>query len=246
MRWISIGVAALALAVAYGGTSAGAAAIKTGRWRFTAQLEAPAAAPVPWGTKMPAAPRASGGGLKATYTSCIASDKAVPAEFGPQCKLDGTHRHGRRITWSMICTNRQNKVRSDGVAQYHGDTMEATMVSRLPGAGGKVTDMIQHITGRYLGPCLQPADLPMTPSQPNPPTASEAVLEPPAASAGTTPSSGPGSAAAIAPAEPLPPRRRHYARRRHYRHYRYYGGWFGSSVPYEGGFGPAPYSNNGP
>ncbi len=58
----------------------------------------------------------------------------------------------------MTCTNAQGTVRSDGVAQYSADTMEATMVSHLPGGDGKVTDMTQHITGRYHGACTQPQE----------------------------------------------------------------------------------------
>jgi hypothetical protein len=141
---------------AHGAEEAVGGAVKPGRWQFTAELQTPAAAKSPEAAQaaQPTLPQ-SGGGINTSYYGCITSERAVPAEFGPQCKLDSTDRNGPAITWSMTCTNPQGAVRSDGVAQYSGDTMEATMISHLPGADGKVTDMTQHITGRYVGPCTQ-------------------------------------------------------------------------------------------
>jgi hypothetical protein len=253
MKWAVIGASALVLAAA-GAAQAGAAdAITPGRWEFTAQLQAAAPAA---GGQTPAAAKARGGGAKATYTSCIAADRAVPTELGPQCKIDSSKRHGGRLTWSMTCTNPQNSVHSDGEAQYHGDAMEATMTSHLPGADGTTTDMSQHITGRYLGPCLQAADMPMTPSHPTAPpegaaarpepedkaadkAAAPAAPEPPAATPDST-----------AKTETAPPPRRHashrYAGRRGYAYQSYYAGAGIAGVPYDRGFGPAPYSSSGP
>ncbi|HKS87834.1 MAG TPA: DUF3617 family protein [Stellaceae bacterium] len=249
MKIATIGAAAL-LVVVSGFAPAEGAAIKTGRWQFTTRLQSGSA-------------QAGGatGGVGATYTSCVKSDNAVPAELGPQCKLDHKEHRGERFTWSMTCSNPQSKVRSDGVAQYHGDTMEATMVSRLPGAGGKETHMTQHITGRYVGPCLQAADMPMTPSHPTaPPTAPPAAKDMPpkpapaaagnaaggtadqaAASEDTTPT---GEAEATAPGEKQGEHHAASRRHRHRRHYAYRGGYVGST-PYSSGFGPAPYSNSG-
>jgi hypothetical protein len=130
--------------------------VKPGRWEFIARLQAPAASQLPAETQLlQGTEPQSGGGIKTSYLYCVTSDRAVPAEFGPQCKLDSTDRNGATITWAMTCTNTQGKVRSDGVAQYSGDTMEGTMISHLPGTDGKPTDTTQHITGRYLGPCAQ-------------------------------------------------------------------------------------------
>lgn len=130
-------------------------AVKPGRWQFTAQLQTPAPqSPTGLQPAQGVLPQ-SGGGIKTSYYGCLSSERAVPAEFGPQCKLDSTERNGPAITWAMTCTNPQGAVRSDGVAQYAGDTMQATMISHLPGADGKVTDMTQLITGRYVGPCTQ-------------------------------------------------------------------------------------------
>ena len=131
-------------------------AVKPGRWQFTAELQTPPAAKSPDESQAPrAALPQSGGGINTSYYGCITSQKVVPAEFGPQCKLDSTERNGPAITWSMTCTNPQGAVRSDGVAQYSGDTMEATMISHLPGADDKVTDMTQHISGHYVGRCTR-------------------------------------------------------------------------------------------
>jgi Protein of unknown function (DUF3617) len=133
---------------------AAAGAVKPGRWEFTSRLQPAAKSQLPAGMQLPPGTQPeSGGGIQTSYTSCIEPSKPVPAEIGPQCKIDSTDRDGANITWSMTCTNAQGAVRSDGVAQYSGDTMESTMISHLPGADGKVTDLAQHITGRYVGPC---------------------------------------------------------------------------------------------
>jgi hypothetical protein len=134
----------------------GADSVKQGLWQFTSELQTPmppkaAAGEVP----LQAAEPQSGGGIKTSYSGCITSEQVVPAELGPQCKLDSSDRDRTAITWSMTCTNSQGPVRSEGVAKYAGDTMEATMISHLPGGDGKSTDLTQHISGRYLGPCAQ-------------------------------------------------------------------------------------------
>lgn len=131
-----------------------AGAVKPGRWAFTSLLQTAASQAFPTGMQLPPGTQlGSGGGIQTSYTNCVEPNKPVPAEIGPQCRIDSTDRNGPSITWSMTCTNAQGTVRSDGVAQYSGDTMEATMISHLPGAGDKPTDITQHITGRYLGPC---------------------------------------------------------------------------------------------
>jgi hypothetical protein len=105
--------------------------IKPGQWEFAAQLEAAALA-APGSSAALGAASFGGGATKSTYAICVAADNAVPSAFVAGCELDAVHRDGGRITWSMTCTNPQNAVRSDGVAQYQGDTMTATMVSHLP------------------------------------------------------------------------------------------------------------------
>ncbi len=208
--------------------NADAGAIKPGEWQFSAQLQTQAPAQ-PSGTQLlpgaapPAGTAPPGGAIKTTFTSCIAADKAVPSAFGSGCTLGSAQRNGARITWSMTCTNRQNAVRSDGVAQYRGDTMDGTMISHLPvgpgaagapgakgGSDARVTDLTQHITGRYLGPCrslaqAEPAQTPGTPQTPIIPPRDSASgtsasgnpqwVEPPAGSGEVAPS----AAAAAAP-----------------------------------------------
>jgi hypothetical protein len=248
--------------------AADSAGVKPGQWEFTTRLEAFATPSPPPGTPSPTqsppqsptpAPQAaqpqSGG--DATYLSCIQSDRAVPVEFGAQCKLDSPKRQGSRVTWSMICTNPQGAVRSDGVAQYHGDTMDATLVNHFPAANGTVTDLTQRITGRYLRPCPQVSEAPVTPPHPNAPAnaspnassgSSSQWVEPPAAAgsaaasaatAAQPPAAAPQDAASAAPAEPLPPPRVRSARqRRHYYYRPYYGyggGLFGIRLPFLGG-----------
>src|SRR5207249_9334 len=110
-------------------------AVKPGRWEFSAQLVIPAAPGAPPQAAV-GTPSPGGGGPKTTRIGCITAEKAVPIEFGPQCKLDGSQRDGANISWSMTCTNPRTTVRSDGMAQYRGETMEATMISHLPAGNG--------------------------------------------------------------------------------------------------------------
>lgn len=235
MKWAAIAAAALVLVASGVSRGVAAEAIKPGRWQFSTQLEAakPVQPPAPPGALPPAS-----GDATATYTGCIRSETAVPAQFGPQCRLNGAERHGAKFTWSMTCTNRRNKIRSDGVAQYHGDTMEATMVSHLPSTGDAPTDMTQHITGRYLGPCLQAAAMPMTPSHPNAPSDGPDETVPSSSASQGAPL--PAAAAIETPRELRLTGRRRYARYRRYRYYPHYRvGWYGSA-PYSDGYGPGP------
>lgn len=245
-------------------TDADAGAIKPGQWEFAAQIEA-AALPPQDSTAAPGAASVSGGATKTTYATCVAADKAVPSAFVAGCRLDAVHRDGGRITWSMTCTNRQNAVRSDGVAQYRGDTMTATMVSHLPSAktGGKSMDVAQRITGHYLGPCPSAGTANATATTATGTSTPSAPATAAATAAAATPASNPAerataaaaeteaSTAAPAEASAAPPAEEHEARhyrryRRHWRHYarrhrRY--GYFGGG--HASGFGPSPYSANG-
>ena len=244
--------------------------VKPGQWEFTTRLEAFAAQqpPEPQSPQRTSqqrpSPQASQAlsGSHTTYLSCIQSDRPVPFQFDrAQCKLDSRDRQGPRISWSMTCTNSQGEVRSDGMAQYHGDTMEGTLINHFPGANGKVTDLTQRITGRYLGACPQVAQAAPTPQRPNaapepaatPPSGSSAQwVEPPAASGDAKSPEASGSAApsaavsraarpsvgreaaTAAPAEARPPPRVRYAQhRRHY--YRRYYGYSGGGWPGGGG-----------
>ncbi len=180
-------------------------AIKPGAWQFTAQLPGGTMPPLPSGTRLPPGAQGQSGGAKTTYTACIRSDQAVPVQLGPQCKLDNSE-SGPRISWSMTCTNARGAVHSDGTGQYHGDTMEATMVSHLPGPNGAVTELRQLITGRYLGPCPLQAATPTIPPSANAAAGSSASWIEPAPGSGTK--AAPASAAPAPPSgttEPAPP-----------------------------------------
>src|SRR6266567_2619068 len=192
--------------------------VKPGQWEFTTRLDAfatppPPGAQSPQGQSPPATKLQSGGG--ATYLSCIQSDRPEPFQFdGATCKLDSRERKGPRITWSMTCTNPQGAVRSDGVAQYRGDTMDGTLINHFPAANGTVTDLTQRITGRYLGACPQMAEGRQTPPRPNAPqeaspnaaTGSSAQwVEPPAASGGAKPPAVSGGTAPAAASEAAKP-----------------------------------------
>ncbi|MBV9016745.1 MAG: DUF3617 family protein [Alphaproteobacteria bacterium] len=197
--------------------------IKPGEWQFTSELQAPA----PMAGPQSSTPRSAepqppaDNSAKTTHKACIASNSAVPAGLDPRCKLDGAQRQGPRVTWSMNCAN--TRVRSDGVAQYHGDTMDGTMVSHVPSAEGAAMDLTQHITGRFVGPCTQSAENPAA----SPPDLAGSSLagegQPPVVSEGAAPQSAGGETPAAAPHErhvSRHARHRHYARYHHHRHWR--------------------------
>jgi hypothetical protein len=152
-----LAAAAMLLAAFQVGTamSAGAAeTIRPGRWEFISQMQMPGGAQLPPGASLPQGVQARpGGGMSATHTSCIDPDKAVPTDPRPECRVDRMQRNGATITWSSSCTTAQGTVRSDGVARYAGNSMDATLTTHVPGQGGAVMDTRQRITGRYLGPC---------------------------------------------------------------------------------------------
>jgi hypothetical protein len=240
-----------------------AGGIKPGRWEFTARLETPTTRPASMAGSVSAA-QPAGGGMQTTYTTCIQADNAVPADLGPQCRLERHDRRGSRISWSMSCSN--TGVRSDGRAQYRGDTMQAAVVSHIPGASGRVTDMTQHLTGRYLGPCLPPTAA-MLPTGAPPPINAATGDQPPkppdiesarlqgAAVSGPAPTLGSTTTpASPAPTASEPPKKRLESSRRHLRHGRHahrayrrhrsraaYRAWYGGSS-----FGPNPISGAGP
>lgn len=225
--------------------------IRTGLWQFTTHLAGAAAPAGSTGTVSPD----KTDGIAATYTSCIRSEDAVPAGFGGQCKLDHKERNGATITWSMTCAETQ--ARSEGVAHYHGNTMEATVEGQLPGADGKTMKVTQHVTGRYLGECLATAALPLTPTEAAAKTAATekgtADTEATAPQTATAPIVAAPKAAEPGEAEAEPEARtEHTARhtpRRAYRHYVYRHYYGGASAGFDRGAsfaGPAPYSNAGP
>jgi len=195
--------------------------VKAGEWQFTAALQPPSGAAGTPPTTPQTAPQVQGG-AKTTYQACIASDTAVLAGIDPRCKIDSSQRQGPRITWSMSCAD--TRVHSEGVAQYHGDKMNGTMVSRVPGANG-ATDIRQSITGHYIGPCTQTAQA-QTRSSTN-----QAGSSMPQAGPASAPPENAAQARAGESAAAPEPRERHAARHAHHhwhvvrywhhRHHRY-------------------------
>ena len=234
--------------------------VKPGLWEFSAELQP--ADPPPYDPEKPAPDTAKANAAKTIYTSCLAEANALPVSLGSQCRLDRSERRGAQIIWWMSCPDRQ--VRAEGVALYAGETMNATMISHLGTADGAVTDVMQHIAGRYLGACRQQAEMPPMPLPAGAPAAlTEAApaaqgapeaTQPPAAAPAISPASANGGtttqAAASEPspelAPPRPSRRetRRHSRRvsavhRSHRHGRAHA--WRAYRPY----GPSPYSSSG-
>jgi hypothetical protein len=130
--------------------------VKPGQWEFTSQMQMPGGAQLPSGMQAPSGTSMPpGAGMRSTYRACIDSEKAVPSDPRGACKIDNVRRNGATVTWTGTCTTGQGAVRSEGVARYSGDTMQATLTTQVPGAGGHVMNTTQHITGHYLGACTR-------------------------------------------------------------------------------------------
>jgi Protein of unknown function (DUF3617) len=132
-------------------TSHAADEIRAGKWQFTTEMRMPAGMqPTAGGQVQP------GGATNMTRTACISPANPIPAgtEGNVQCKVDQEQRNGGTVSWSMTCSPPQGKaVRSDGVAHYAGNAMEATFTTHLTTPDGRAIDNPGRITGRYLGAC---------------------------------------------------------------------------------------------
>jgi hypothetical protein len=133
-----------------------AEAVKPGQWEFTSQLQMPGTPQMPAGARLPSGTTMQpGAGMKSTYRTCVDSEKAVPSDPRGQCKIGNVDRKGATVSWTGTCATGQGTVRSEGVARYSGNTMEANLTTHVPGAGGQTMKTTQHITGHYVGPCTR-------------------------------------------------------------------------------------------
>jgi uncharacterized protein DUF3617 len=95
--------------------------------------------------------QAPGGNAPMTRIACIDAANPIPAEA--QCKVDQVDRRGSLVTWAMTCNSPRGEIHSAGSARYAGNTMEGTVIARVPGPNGQPVDAPGHIAGRYLAPC---------------------------------------------------------------------------------------------
>lgn len=114
-------------------TSAGHAqeAIRSGLWQFTSE----------------GVQQQPGG---KSFTNCLDPARSVPIDPSIRCNVEGMNRNGTAVSWVTTCSVEQGTFRSQGMAQYRGDTMAGTLTTEVPVLGGQ---MSQRISGRYLGPC---------------------------------------------------------------------------------------------
>jgi hypothetical protein len=110
--------------------------IKVGLWQFTSQ----------------GGPQQGGQQIGSNFTNCIDPARSVPVDPNLSCRVDGISRSGTAITWATTCNTPQGTFQSKGVAQYGAATMAETLTTEVPVLGGQV---VQRISGRYLGPCTR-------------------------------------------------------------------------------------------
>ena len=147
MRWVRLIVLAFGLAA---GTAYAADAIKAGKWEFTAQVQLPKMPKLPPGVQLPPGVNIGPGGINVTRTSCVNTAMPMPTDLRPpsqqhaQCKIGDVHTVGATVTWDTTCAQSDGSVvHSDGVAHYTGDTMEATMKTRVTGGPGGTNETTQ-------------------------------------------------------------------------------------------------------
>jgi hypothetical protein len=142
------------------GSAHAADAIKAGKWEFSAKVQMANLPKLPPGVSLPPGINIGPGGVNVTKTTCVESTSPLPADMRPpneqhgQCKVGGLTNKDGTVTWEASCPQSDGSVvHSDGVAHYTGDTMEATLKTRVSGGTGGTSETTQRITGRYLGPC---------------------------------------------------------------------------------------------
>jgi Protein of unknown function (DUF3617) len=119
--------------------------IRAGLWQFSSQGDD--------GTGgLFTAARGQGQSLGSSFTSCIDPARTIPTDPQVPCQVEGMRRNGSSVSWVSTCSVPQGTFRSQGVAQYRGDTMQGTLTTEVPILGGQVT---QRLSGRYLGPCTR-------------------------------------------------------------------------------------------
>jgi hypothetical protein len=94
------------------------------------------------------------GGLKATLTQCLSNKNPFPdiKTNGKTCKQ--THRiQGNTITFHSSCKDKDEQIELDGKITFAGDSMQGQMKSRQINGGGKATDVIIDIYGKFTGSC---------------------------------------------------------------------------------------------
>ena len=164
-------IAALTMALASAGLAGGAGAaepvqlaqarvladtVKPGQWEFTSQMQMPGGMQLPPGVQAPSGTSMPpGAGMQSTYRACVDSERAVPSDPRGACRIDNVRRNGATVTWTGTCTTGQGTVRSEGMAHYSGDTMQANLTTQVPGANGQTMKTTQHITGHYVGACAR-------------------------------------------------------------------------------------------
>jgi hypothetical protein len=130
--------------------------VKPGQWEFTSQMQMPGGMQLPPGVQAPSGTSTPpGGGMQSTYRACVDSERAVPSDPRGACRIDNVRRNGATVTWTGTCTTGQGTVRSEGMAHYSGDTMQANLTTQVPGANGQTMKTTQHITGHYIGACAR-------------------------------------------------------------------------------------------
>ena len=129
--------------------------VKPGQWEFTSQLQMPGMPHLPPGVPSRPNVQMPQGGMASTYRACVDSDRAVPSDPRGGCKVEHVQRNGGTVSWTGTCTTAQGTVRSEGVAHYSGDTMQADLTTQVPGANGQTLKTTQRITGRYVGACAR-------------------------------------------------------------------------------------------
>ncbi len=156
-------VFAAVLAAGLGIGAAGNAAdqIRGGEWEFAVQVAMPNLPKLPPGVQLPPGIRMGPGGVTVKRRECLSAGNPVPAaarqphagDAHGQCTTDAFTVSGGTVRWRVSCVSAEATTRSEGVAHYDGERMDADITVSTMTPGGPPTTVSQHMTGRWLGPC---------------------------------------------------------------------------------------------
>ncbi len=91
-----------------------------------------------------------------TFRRCITREDMVPRQEdrpGQECKVLKTDVKGDTVTWVMECRDNNGTTRAEGRATYRGESFDGEVRVTMESAGMKGMEMIQQISGRWMGSC---------------------------------------------------------------------------------------------
>ncbi|MHB1528060.1 MAG: DUF3617 domain-containing protein [Acidiferrobacteraceae bacterium] len=130
------------------GVAQAASVMRAGEWKITTKVVMPGMASFP--------------ARAMTQTICYTpkalgnlrkwASQASGAHQATACKRVAFHVAGNTATWTTRCSGPHPAV-STGRVSYHADAYRGTLNMSMPNPRGGQMTMVEHFTGRRIGPC---------------------------------------------------------------------------------------------